>query len=169
MIDLNLLKTVLDKSWVDFFIEDGDFLLSDLNNIDFIVDDVRSDDPRITNFDAFGYAWDRLSRSNKLRILANAYRDNKHVFNASDMLQRIGWEQFSLAQQTIIISSFNHLISSVIALVTTIACTESYVVGFVDAKKSREKFNGSALINYDAESKRVAANTMNVSMSGGAV
>lgn len=140
MIDLNLLKTIIRKNASLLSIDAECSLIGELQSQPFFADkDIKSNDPKLVDFDAFGFSWNRQTRDHKLRILAAAYRTHKTLFDASDLLNRIGWEQFTLAQQVVIKNTVVDLMYSAISLFSNQCAAEDFLSGFVGAVKQKEE------------------------------
>jgi len=144
MIDLKLVKAII-KKYALLLSHDSELsVLSDMQQQPFFTDKAtRSSDAAIANFDAFGFAWDRQSRDSKLRILAVAYRSQKHLFDQSDIRFRaMYWEKLNQAQQAGLINASSHLLVTVLKLFADQYHAEQIVSGWqVSMQQKEEQLN----------------------------
>lgn len=103
------------------------------------------DDPRAINFDCFAFAWNRLPRADKFRLIASAYRDNKELFARVKMDSSVRWDDFSLAQQAALIRCCDELLRVVVTLVSDDLFAVDYRSHFIGALREVNAANAKAI------------------------
>ena len=146
MIDLKLLQSIIRKNATLLSLDAEFSLIGELQSQEWANDkNIKTNDARLTGFDAFGFAWNRQPRDSKLRILAAAYRTHRSLFDASDLLNRIDWEQFDMAQQVVIKNTSLELLSTVAALFANECAAADFLSGFVIAAEDAEQKQSEAM------------------------
>lgn len=139
MIDHNLLKRVIRKNASLLSFDAAFSFDAALNDQAFISDkEIKSDDVRLANFDGFGFSWDYQSRDKKILILEAARRSHGSLFDASDLLNRIEWEQFTMAQQVVIKNTSLELLHVAMSIFSNECAAEDFIKGFVIAAQDKE-------------------------------
>ena len=154
MIDLKVLQGLMQKYSELLSMDKECLIVGELQEQACIDDqDMRSNDHRLVNFDAFGFAWNRQSRDHKLRIVAAAYRTHKSLFSASDQKNRIEWEQLTLAQQVVIRHTSQELLQASLSVFVNAEAAAQFMQRRIKILSQKEAEFNSLLL----DAMRIAA------------
>ncbi len=142
MNDKKLIDSIIRKSALDLVIAADEelALVGELQKVVGVGDDtINSDDQRFREFDAFGFAWDRLLRDDRLRLMAAAYRRNRDLFAQITMENRLRWHNFNYAQKSALINSCDEVLLSAARLLSSKTAAADFISGYVEALKDKER------------------------------
>ena len=103
------------------------------------------DDPKAINFDCFAFAWNRLPRTDKFRLIASAYRVHKELFAQVKLDSSVNWDDFNLAQKTALVTACDDMLRTT----ATLYADEQFAVEY------RSSFIGALREVADANAKKM--------------
>ncbi|MGH1438607.1 MAG: hypothetical protein ACRBBR_00740 [Cellvibrionaceae bacterium] len=140
MIDINLIKNSL--SLLSLSISDmdkhGSQLIKELQLLFGTCEGENYDSEAVQNFDCFEFAWNRLPKSGRLRIVTLAYRDNKTLFQDVKMDSPVGWGDFTLAQQVELFKASAAMLEVSVTLFSDKEFSWSFADGFKSAIREKQ-------------------------------
>ncbi len=132
MIDLSLIRTAIKNAGLSA----GDGSACSELVLQFgQCDESKVDSPEVVNFDCFEFAWDRLPRSDKFRLISIAYRDKRELFQTIKMDSPVKWADFNLAQQSVLFSVAADTLKAAFTLFSDEQFAADYRSGFLGAAR----------------------------------